>query len=223
MRRTTFIFTILLAAGCADFNPDLSGLDGGETGSGTSGETEGGSTSTTGDGDGDGDGDETGSTDGDTSGNPDMGTPDGFCGDGTVNGDEECDSSDMNDETCETQGFDFGDVSCRQDCTVNTDMCGVGTCNPQPQDGPLSPCEVPMQGGGFCEDNEACVGEPGQTGMCSASCSSDVDCAVPGYAGCEAAPRCLMQQCVYECSADYMCPNPMSCVFSEVLQTSICL
>jgi len=221
---TTFMF---LGACAAEFNPDLDSF--GETGSGTeSDSSDSGDTSTSGEdggsetsdsgsaGDGDGDGDGGGDGDGDTGG------PEPYCGDDTVNGNEECDGDNMNGETCETQGFDFGTVSCNQDCTVNRNQCGVGACT-QPENGPLSTCEVPQQGLEYCEGGELCLGEPGTTGYCSAGCDTDVECAVPGISGCEAAPRCVMNQCVYECGADYQCPNPMSCVFSEFLNTIICM
>jgi hypothetical protein len=218
MRRIAVFCVLLGLSACADFHPDLSGLESGtDTIAGDSGETTQGDTM----------GDETGSdagSDESTGGTPDMGdTEDGFCGDDLVNNSEECDGDEFNGETCETQGFDFGSLSCDLDCTLNTDMCGLGFCNPQPQEGPLAPCQVPAQGGGFCEGGEACLGEWGQQGMCSAMCSSDIECGVQGYGGCEGHPRCLMDQCVYECTADYQCPNPMGCTFSEILQTSICI
>ena len=59
-------------------------------------------------------------------------------------------------------------------------------------------------------------------GFCSGVCEGDVECLLGGdYAGCEAVPGCLMNQCVYECGADYQCPHPMACVWSEVIQRAI--
>lgn len=231
MKKLILLFTMVMA-GCASFDPDLSGFDSdGETGSGTSGMM----SETGGDGDGDGDGDTSGETEGestDTGEETDTGTPDpdmggneGFCGDGEVNGVEQCDGQDMGGEDCISQGFDTGTVSCNLDCTVNTDQCGLGFCPAQPQEGALSACDAPQQGQAYCEGGELCLGEPGQEGFCSAECTTDVECALAaGYAGCQAIPRCAMNQCIYECQGlDSDCPNPMSCEWSEVVNKFMCI
>jgi hypothetical protein len=46
-----------------------------------------------------------------------------WCGDGTKNGPEECDLSDLNGDTCVTQGFDTGNLSCAPNCTFDTTDC----------------------------------------------------------------------------------------------------
>jgi len=230
MKNLLLIFAMAFtsSACAAEFNPDLSSM--GDTGSGTSGDsgddTEG-DTGSSGTPDmGGSTGDETGSTgdgDTDTEGETDTGEQ-GFCGDNIVNGNEECDGTDMGGEDCITQGFDNGTASCKLDCTVDTDQCGIGFCPPQPQQGPLSSCEVPEQGFEYCEGGERCLGEPNQTGFCSAECSLDFDCALAvGYAGCNAGPRCVMNTCIYECGFDDDCPNPMKCVWSEVINKAFCI
>jgi len=46
-----------------------------------------------------------------------------LCGDGTVDPGEECDGSNLNGMTCETQGFEFGDLSCNSSCSFDTSGC----------------------------------------------------------------------------------------------------
>jgi hypothetical protein len=45
------------------------------------------------------------------------------CGDGTLNGTEQCEGTDMGGETCQTQGYDMGNLTCNADCTFNTSGC----------------------------------------------------------------------------------------------------
>ena len=46
------------------------------------------------------------------------------CGDGIINGGEECDGDDLGDYTCETvNGFTGGTLGCNPDCTFKTDQC----------------------------------------------------------------------------------------------------
>jgi hypothetical protein len=75
----------------------------------------------------DGDCDETGGDYNCTSGN--------YCGDGDAGGDEDCDGGDLNDETCGSQGYGSGNLSCTTDCgfdfgnCVQPPVCGDGECN----------------------------------------------------------------------------------------------
>jgi cysteine-rich repeat protein len=56
------------------------------------------------------------------------GTSTGVCGDGIVEGDEECEGSNLNGETCITLGFDSGDLVC-VDCEIDFSACvGVERC-----------------------------------------------------------------------------------------------
>ncbi len=50
--------------------------------------------------------------------------PDPECGNGVVEGDEECDGDDLDREACEDVGvFDGGDLACADDCTFDTSAC----------------------------------------------------------------------------------------------------
>lgn len=50
--------------------------------------------------------------------------PDPECGNGVVEGDEECDGEELDGEACEDVGvFDGGDLACARDCTFDTSAC----------------------------------------------------------------------------------------------------
>lgn len=50
-------------------------------------------------------------------------TEGGDCGNGVIEGNEECDTGDLGGETCQTQGFGGGGLTCAADCTINTSQC----------------------------------------------------------------------------------------------------
>jgi cysteine-rich repeat protein len=60
------------------------------------------------------------------SGNPSVCNP--VCGDGQIVGGEECDGANLNGETCITQGFTGGTLSCSASCTISTSGCTSTTC-----------------------------------------------------------------------------------------------
>lgn len=45
------------------------------------------------------------------------------CGDGNVNGGEQCDGADLDGQDCQDQGFDGGTLQCGAGCTFNTTWC----------------------------------------------------------------------------------------------------
>lgn len=49
--------------------------------------------------------------------------PEPFCGDGQIDGDEQCDGADLGAGTCVNQGFISGDIACAADCTYDTTTC----------------------------------------------------------------------------------------------------
>jgi hypothetical protein len=107
----------------------------------------------TGDGDGDtGDGDgDTGDGDGD--GEPGDGDGDGepssMCGNGVIEPSEDCDSGELGGETCMSQGFGGGGLTCSDDCTLDTSNCNA--------------C-----GNGMLDDGEECDGsELGDSSTCA--------------------------------------------------------
>jgi len=49
-----------------------------------------------------------------------------YCGDGVLNGSEQCDGTDLNGETCSSQGFDFGPLFCDGSCnSFDTSSCEI--------------------------------------------------------------------------------------------------
>lgn len=62
------------------------------------------------------------------------GTP--FCGNGVIDGDEVCDFPDLDGETCQSQGYDAGDLQCGSSCQAyDTSGCWNYAC-------PNSICEI---------------------------------------------------------------------------------
>jgi hypothetical protein len=61
-------------------------------------------------------------TDDDTT---DDATTDGgeLCGNGVIDGDEQCDTGELGGETCQSQGFGGGGLTCAADCTLDTSQC----------------------------------------------------------------------------------------------------
>ena len=45
------------------------------------------------------------------------------CGDGVIDTGEQCDGADLNSQTCQTQGFDSGTLSCDNSCNFDTSSC----------------------------------------------------------------------------------------------------
>jgi len=50
-----------------------------------------------------------------------------LCGNGTINAPEQCDSANLNSQTCQTQGFDNGTLGCTSSCTFDTTQCTMDT------------------------------------------------------------------------------------------------
>lgn len=53
----------------------------------------------------------------------------GTCGNGTIEGGEDCDGVDLGGQTCQSQGFGGGTLGCRSDCRFDTSGC-VAACAP---------------------------------------------------------------------------------------------
>ena len=51
-----------------------------------------------------------------------------LCGDGVRDGEEQCDGNDLGEDTCQTQGFECGLLSCNADCTLNGSGCAYNDC-----------------------------------------------------------------------------------------------
>lgn len=100
----------------------------------------------------------------------------GTCGNGTIDGDELCDASDLPPgNTCLTEGFDNGNLGCQADCAAfDTGTCGI--CGNGIVDGSES-CD------GLNLDGETCasLGLLGGSLVCAANCQFDfTSCDIPG-------------------------------------------
>lgn len=92
--------------------------------------------------------------------------PGPMCGDGAVNGTEECDGTELGGATCESEGFDGGTIACSGTCELDTSACfscGDGIVNGTEE------CDGTDLGGATCESR----GFTGGTLACDASCTFD--------------------------------------------------
>ena len=78
------------------------------------------------------------------------------CGNGVVEGSEQCDSSAFNGASCQSNGFTTGSLTCTSTCTISTSQC-TNTTNA-------------ICGNGVVDGNEQCDGTAFKAGLsCSAS------------------------------------------------------
>lgn len=61
-----------------------------------------------------------GGTHADTADSSDLGI---FCGDGSIDGGEDCDGTDLKGASCVSRGFDAGELSCGDDCAFDESGC----------------------------------------------------------------------------------------------------
>jgi hypothetical protein len=66
--------------------------------------------------------------------------PEPTCGDGLIDSGEDCDGSNLNGQTCLSQGFNSGTLSCNSNCTFNISAC----------------VNLPVCGNGIIEGTEQC-------------------------------------------------------------------
>jgi hypothetical protein len=88
------------------------------------------------------------------------------CGNGEIDGDEQCDGANLNSQSCETQGFDGGTLSCTSDCqfdTSNCTKCGDGNIDEGEQ------CDGANLNSQSCETQ----GFDGGTLSCTSDCQFD--------------------------------------------------
>lgn len=90
------------------------------------------------------------------------------CGNGTVGTGEECDGTNLDGETCVSQGYASGTLSCADDCTFDKSACVEAACGNGTIDAGEQ-CDGPMLGAGTCESE----GFVGGTLGCAADCSYD--------------------------------------------------
>ncbi len=123
------------------------------------------------------------------------------CGNGVVEGDEECDSPVFyeNAEACLAAGFPAGLALCREDCRLDLTWCSDGACvNRLDDSGDGYDCDDPACLGRMGCPLESCIDGVDNDGDGQTDCE-DTDCAThaPGCnAGCTFAERDLLDGCI---------------------------
>lgn len=218
MQRTIFTL-ILAAAGCGGtFDPDLSGT--GTEGTSTSStstetDTSDGQTTST---------DNTGTTNGSETSSESTtdGTGGSFCGDGVVEGDEECDGEALDENSCFNLGMAFtgGVLLCGEDCTLDPSHCYGPSCGSS-EGGLHQYCAAVGQNAECAADvsnDSICYSTWGPTcPLCTRPCEDDSDCASPNTEGCGSPSYCdsIKGVCLLDCSLSKHCPEGMYCGAGE--------
>ncbi|HQL56825.1 MAG TPA: hypothetical protein PLN07_04390 [Myxococcota bacterium] len=121
------------------------------------------------------------------------GGDDGVCGNGAIEGGEDCDGSELGSATCVTEGFTGGVLGCNSDCTFDTSACttGTGVCG----DGILDvgeQCDGTNLNGHTCVTRGFGGGELGCSSLCrfdTSGCTAPpADCGngkIDGYEQCD--------------------------------------
>jgi hypothetical protein len=145
------------------------------------------------------------------------------CGNGVVEGEEECDGNDLAGKTCHSLGFDSGELSCGSDCTYNVALCiGCGNgkkdihedCDPSSPEPPGETCQTLGLGAGTLLCTQDCHWDESYCfkGRLGSACGTNADC--------EPGQTCLTEQdsgwpggfCTKACSAEADCPMSFQCV-----------
>ncbi len=141
------------------------------------------------------------------------------CGDGVLDPGEACDGPALDDKTCVQVGYDFGELSCAENCSFDTSECSN---QPQPGVGELySHCLEDED----CPGLDGCAGVPGADenldGFCTNFCDDDSTCQAD--VGGSAVPECNKVEspyCQLDCSDGKTCPEGMKCISNE--NSSVC-
>jgi hypothetical protein len=183
--------SLAAVTGCGD---DSSPSDGGDGGGGasagaTTAETVTSSSSAGGEGGDGGQGSATTGEGGAGGGTGGAGGAEPSCGDGVVQGDEECDGDDLGDATCESLGRWFGVVACTDACTLDATGCaGPEICDDGGDDDldGLADCADPA-----CSGDAACdlEGEVECSDFEDDDLDGFTDCSDPD---CQARPVCAL-------------------------------
>lgn len=88
------------------------------------------------------------------------------CGDGTANGTEDCDSDDLDGQTCASQGFDEGALGCSDSCEFDTSACVAFECGDDEINGD-DECDGDDLGGATCESQGFDAGTLGCLDRCT--------------------------------------------------------
>lgn len=126
------------------------------------------------------------------------------CGNGIAERSDVCDGNDFGVESCVTQGFDSGSLTCAADCQ-SFDTNGCGNCGDGMING-AEGCDGALLGGLSCGDFGFDGGNLACDGACNfdtSGCFNETDCCFSnGTPGCEVP---AVEACV--CAADPFCCN----------------
>jgi len=102
------------------------------------------------------------------------------CGDDVAAGEEPCDGTDLNEQTCESLGWHGGTLACSEDCVLDQSSCeATGRCGDDQLQPGFEACDGDSLGGITCES----LGWHGGEAVCTEVCELDLS-------ACEATGRC---------------------------------
>jgi hypothetical protein len=111
-----------------------------------------------------------GDSNGDGTGDVCQGGTEPFCGNGIQETGEDCDNGNLGGQSCQSLGFDGGNLSCNADCTLDDSGCTL--CGDDVRDAGEA-CDGADLGGQSCQSQGFDAG----TLVCSSSCTLDTaDC-----------------------------------------------
>jgi hypothetical protein len=92
------------------------------------------------------------------------------CGNKKAESGEDCDGSDLNGQTCKSQGFTGGSLKCKSNCLFDTSACtGTGTT-------PSGKFGKTCQTSADCDSGHVCVQFSTNASHCTAYCDSSTPC-----------------------------------------------
>ncbi|MFH2007106.1 MAG: DUF4215 domain-containing protein [bacterium] len=98
-----------------------------------------------------------------------------LCGNATWDPGEACDGGDLHGETCQTQGYAGGPLSCNANCTFNTGACLASVCPNGIREG-AEECDGSDFGGLDCTDFGFSTGSLSCTGGCTIDTGGCANC-----------------------------------------------
>ena len=135
------------------------------------------------------------------------------CGDGRIEGDEACDGENLGAATCQSLGFDAGELACTHECTYDDSDCEI-VVGPDP-----TSCTSDEE----CESGQ-CYVAPFIGGVCG-ECNEDADCAESTGGGCTppnpvdaTPPTCNLGEVGAGCQTSAVCQEGLVCADALALR-----
>ena len=137
------------------------------------------------------------------------------CGNGVIDGAEQCDGTQLNGKQCADLGFNGGTLACKPDCTYDTSGCGY--CGDGVKNG-SEKCDGNDLGGKTCISLGK--GYKGGRLVCNATCTGFDESACyqcNACSDCAAGEACVNHVCG-GCNVDADCCAPLVCAFGTCTQ-----